>query len=114
MKLTEENRIRLNRLLVGLISLACLLTGASIGLFDSAENIWTGAFVRVGLLMGAVCLAMPTPSRPAAWAGFNPLWIPVLFAVLFIIAYRPRVMAPIAGVVFLLVFLLPLLTRGRR
>lgn len=107
-------QLRRNRLFVLLSAIGCLLAGVAIGMFDSTENIWCGSFIRAGLVMGAFWVAMPTAKRPAAWAGFNPWWIPVIVACLLVVVRRPQVLVPLAGACFALIVVMPLLTSKSR
>lgn len=81
-----DHRVPVNRLLVGLIALACLGAAAVIGLVDTWENLWCAAFVRVGLLMGAFWLALPTKHREAAWANLSPYTLLTALLAVFVVA----------------------------
>ncbi|MFV0445663.1 MAG: hypothetical protein ACK5Q5_18940 [Planctomycetaceae bacterium] len=91
--------VPVNRTLVGLLAVACLLIGAAIGWFDSMQNVWCGSFVRTGLLLGAFWLALPSRGREAAWANVSPwtLALSLLAALLFV--RRPRVFFVIIAIV---------------
>lgn len=89
-------KIPINRTLVGIIALVCLgIYGylfwiAPEDLFPQ-QDIATGAFMRVGLLMVAFWLALPTKNREAAWANLPP-WLFVAVAVTIVVfATRPKV-----------------------
>lgn len=107
---TTVSQLRRNRLLVFVSAAGCILIGIAIAVLDSTDNIWCGSFIRAGLVMGAFWVAMPTPKRPAAWAGFNPWWIPVIVVVMLVVVRRPQVMVPFAAAFFALMVLMPLLT----
>jgi hypothetical protein len=81
-----DQRIPVNRTLVGLIALTCLAGAATIGVVDTWENLWCAAFVRVGLLMGAFWVALPSSRREAAWANLSPYTILVALVAVFIVA----------------------------
>ncbi|MFG0333422.1 MAG: hypothetical protein ACF8TS_08685, partial [Maioricimonas sp. JB049] len=68
----SSQQVAVNRTLVGIIAVVCLLAGAVIFVMDSYHNVWCGAFVRTGLLMGAFWLALPAGDREAAWANVSP------------------------------------------
>ncbi len=95
----SDPKIPVNRTLVGLLSCACLVAAGYLFFFMEADRttrtlMWSAAFVRVGLLMGAFWLALPTKNRDAAWAGVSPWqFIGGLLAVA-AIALRPRVAIP--------------------
>jgi hypothetical protein len=75
-----DGKVTLNRPLVGIIALACL--GAAAGLFFSGSTTGerslvmgggaAAAFFRVGLLMGALWLALPPKGQEAPWATVTP------------------------------------------
>jgi hypothetical protein len=101
-----------NRSLVAVLAIACLIGGVSAVLFDSYENPWGGALIRVGTVLAVLWFALPTPTRPAAWSGFSP-WVTVSFVVIAIFAARrPWLFFPLAGFVMLIVLLAR--PRGRR
>ncbi|WP_166819678.1 hypothetical protein [Thalassoroseus pseudoceratinae] len=89
----------MNRTLVGLLALACLLAAGYLFFFSEAEQssrtmMWSGAFVRVGLLTGAFWLALPTKTRDAAWAGVSPWQFVGGLLAIAAVAIRPRVAIP--------------------
>lgn len=98
----NDGKVTLNRPLVGLIALGCL--GAAVGLYFSGSystenNVVMGtgagaAFFRVGLLMAALWLALPSKGREAAWANVTPNTLAGLFLALLGIAWRPRIAIP--------------------
>jgi hypothetical protein len=100
-----DHRVPVNRTLVGLIALACLGAAATIGIVDTWENLWCAAFVRVGLLMGAFWLALPSRHRQAAWANVSPYTIVAALAAVFVVA-RWRSALPIVIVVGILAVVL--------
>lgn len=104
---------QINRLLVGVIALCCLIAGITIGVLDSLQNIWCGGFIRVGLLMGALWIAAPTKGRPAAWENVSPIWI-VGAAVVIFVARRPQVLVPFLLALFVLGVLIPKITASRK
>lgn len=106
-----DNPPHLNRHLTGLLALACLVAGIGIAYGDSPENIWCGTFIRTGVMMVALWVALPTRGRAAAWANVSPWWIVALVALLVVLVRRPLVLLPIvAGIVVLMAFL----PRGKR
>lgn len=65
--MVNEDELRGKRIYVGLLSIGCLV-GAVVAVVVAPDNEGLqGAFIRVGLLLGAFWLAMPTATRPAAW-----------------------------------------------
>ncbi len=99
--------IPINRTLVGVISVVCLITAGCLHQFVTIEQFAqkvaaTGAFMRVGLLMFAFWLALPTRTRDAAWANVSP-WVFVgLIAAIVGVAVRPKIAIPL--IVVLAVF----------
>jgi hypothetical protein len=91
---TTERRTAVSRPLVGIIALALLGTWAVIGLLqltgtvdseDARLRMWWAAFGRVGLVMLAFWLALPSPGRPAAWAKLSkPMLIALILAVVLV------------------------------
>ena len=93
----SEGKITINRTLVGVLALACLLAAGAIWIGapnDNQWNMWCGAFTRVGLLMSAFWLALPSGGREAAWKDVTPwTFVGILLAVVGLAA-RPRVAVP--------------------
>ncbi len=97
--------IPVNRTMVGLIAFGCL--GIAIGLgFTSnwlpdsnSTALLQGGLARVGLLMGAIWLALPGKNQAAAWANVSP-WtlIGLLLAVILTTRIQLRVLIPAAVV----------------
>ncbi|WP_145313268.1 hypothetical protein [Gimesia fumaroli] len=93
-------KIPINRTMVGVISLACLLTAGYLHQFVTIEQFAqkvaaTGAFMRVGLLMFAFWLALPGKNREAAWANVSPWFFVGLILAIFGVAYRPKIAVPL-------------------
>ncbi|MBI1314155.1 hypothetical protein GC176_22905 [bacterium] len=112
---SKPTTVPVNRTLVGLISLVCLLTSGVLYLaYGSNEDweMWRGGFMRVGLLMGAFWQALPTKSRDAAWAQVSPLALIGGLVALFIAVRRPKVFIPLFVIVGAILFVLRLLRRG--
>lgn len=106
-----EQSVSVNRTLVGVIAVACLCAGLAIGLVDSFANLWCAAFVRVGLVTGALWIALPSRGRDAAWANISPLTLAAVVLGALVFARRPRVFFPLLVVFAILgLFLRP---RGR-
>ncbi|MFP6765920.1 MAG: hypothetical protein VB858_19980 [Planctomycetaceae bacterium] len=103
-------KVTVNRPLVGIISLCCLIPWGYLMLrYPQAEGdlkMFMGALLRVGLLMGAFWYALPTKNRPAAWAQVSPrTFVAMLAAVIGIVA-RPRIFVPLLGVLAVVGFFL--------
>ncbi len=69
---------------MGIIALLCFATSAGAAFMGELQTAWASAMLRISLVLGALWLALPTRSRPAAWAGFSVWWLAglIVFAVL--------------------------------
>lgn len=98
--------------MVGFLALVCLTAGAVIliaarsGESGDRAPFWPGAFIRVGLLLGAFWLALPARGREAAWARVSPASIAGFALAIVGIAVRPRIAVPILIVLAIAAFLL--------
>lgn len=104
----NERRIPINRALVGIICVACF--AAALGLWlkgvDETGELWFAGFIRVGLLMAAFWLALPTQNRDAAWANVSPAtFVGLLLAVILMPRY-PRYIIPALVLLVILGFVL--------
>jgi uncharacterized protein (DUF983 family) len=65
-------------------------------------GVWPGSFLRVGLILGAFWLALPTRTREAAWARIS-LWhlIGVLVALLVVVRIKAPLRVLLPGVLAL-------------
>ncbi len=66
----------------------------------------TGAFMRVGLLMFAFWLALPTKKRDAAWANVSPWFFVGLILAIVGVAVRPKIAVPLIVVLSIFGFVL--------
>jgi membrane associated rhomboid family serine protease len=103
----DGNDLAGKRLMVGLFALACLAASALIWVFNDQpkESPVLGATTRVGLVMGALWLAMPRRGESVAWRRA----LPVLAALVLALAFLKRAfvyvvpMAAVLAVVAVLV-----------
>ncbi|WP_437202690.1 hypothetical protein [Planctomicrobium sp. SH664] len=110
-----EKDVEFNRLLVGLLALAALAGAVLFALFGDAQNdFWCGSLMRVGLVLGAFWLALPTRGRAAAWAKISPWWIVGIAAALFFVVRNPRAWIPLAVASVSVLSVLRLLSGGPR
>ena len=105
--MARQTTININRPLVGICALLCF-AGALVLLFTGGDSqdtqLWLAACVRVGLLLSAFWIAMPTSTRAAAWANVSP-WALVGIAVMaFVVARHPRVLFALLPVLIALAF----------
>jgi hypothetical protein len=109
-------KIAINRTLVGLSALVCLGIAATLlVLYPGSEewSYWQGAFVRVGALMTAFWIALPSRKRDAAWANVSVGTLIGVILAIFGIAYRPRYAVPLIIVVVAIGFVLRPRQKGR-
>lgn len=108
----SDQRVPVNRHLVGMIALGCLGAALAIGIVDTWENMWCAAFVRVGVLMGAFWLALPSKHREAAWANLSPYTVVAALVAVFVVA-RWKSALPIVIVIAVISLMLRPRGRGR-
>jgi hypothetical protein len=97
--MTDDRRIALDRNLVGGGAVLCLVSAAGLWflepeLWGKREMILAGC-LRIGLVLVALWIGLPTRSREAAWARVTPwtfLGIVVLFAAAVL---RPKQVLPV-------------------
>ena len=115
---SDPKTVPVNRMLVGLISIGCLITAAGLwfryGDTDDDWMLWIAGFIRAGTFMGAVWLALPSKSRDAAWARIS--WPALIGSIvgLLVVVRRPKMMIPLLVVVGVIGFGLRFLGRGTR
>ena len=96
--MVDEDDLRSRRIYVGLLAIASLI-GAVVLLFYPGNDGMQGAFVRVGLLLGAFWLALPTKTRPSAWKGMMSNWtVPGLIITALVIP-RLKFMFPVLAII---------------
>lgn len=111
----------ISRPLVGVITVALLLTWGVMGLLqwtgtldssDAQVRVWWAGFGRVGLLMFALWIALPSKGRPAAWANLSKPMLVLFLLVAVLLAVRPWIAVPLLALMALAgIFLRP---RARR
>jgi hypothetical protein len=109
-----DQRVPVSRLLVGVIALACLGAALAIGIVDKWENLWCAAFVRVGLLMSAFWLALPSKHRDAAWANLSPYTFWGVLIAIFVVARWKSALPIVIAVLAISVVLRPRKRQGRQ
>lgn len=88
----------MQRLLIGIIGLFCLLSGSSFYLADRSSYLAAaGVLVRVGCLLAAIWLAWPQFESLKNRASI--LVLAAIFGFLLLVAVRPRLL-PIATALF--------------
>ena len=104
----SQGKIAINRTLVGVLALVCLASAVGILMFAPSEdnwNMWQAGFTRVGLVMWAFWIALPSGDREAAWANVTPLTFVGIILAVVCIAYRPKVAIPVLIVLTVIGFL---------
>ena len=77
----------------------CFAAAAGAAVYSPETALWSGAAVKVGLLLGALWLALPTRTRPAAWGGWDWKTGGLVFGGLLLSARAPQLGLPVlAGV----------------
>jgi hypothetical protein len=108
MQSMSDRKVPINRTLVGLIALACLVTAGAMFFVSRSESgadtpwgseMWRAGFTRVGLVMGAFWLALPSRHRDAAWANVSPaMFLGILAGIAAVAVPRLRFLLPILAV----------------
>lgn len=104
-------KIPISRNLVGFISIVCFMIAGYLYKFVTEEQfeqqeMMTAAFMRVGLLMFALWLALPSKKREAAWANVSP-WVLVGFILAIVgVAWRPKIVVPLIIILAVVGFVL--------
>lgn len=110
MSQAKHQKIAVNRPLVGILAVVCLGAAVAIGVAfpdDNTWNLWQGGFMRVGLLLSAFWLALPTRNREAAWANLSPsTFIAVLIVLMALVRFPLRIMVPLLAVLIVIGLLL--------
>ncbi|HTN02872.1 hypothetical protein [Planctellipticum variicoloris] len=67
--------VPVNRGLLGVLALTCLATaiGLAIARLGGQADLWQGAFMRVGVLLSAIWIALPSRENDPAWANVS-IW----------------------------------------
>lgn len=95
----SDNKVAVSRPMVGVLALACLVIAALIWTMapDSQETqLWLAGFIRVGLVMSALWIALPTRDREAAWANVSrSTLIGMVLAMLALLRLPFRIVLPL-------------------
>jgi hypothetical protein len=80
----DRSPLAVRKLVVGLIALACLATSAALWLFadDPQTNAANAVATRLGIMLGALWLALPSRGESVAWGRA----LPAIFAVIVVLA----------------------------
>jgi len=114
----NSSPLAVRKLIVGLVALACLATAGILWAFtdDAGTNPLTAVTMRLGLMLAALWLAVPSRGENIAWQRALPAAV-ALFAILAIVVKNSRILifvlpaAILAGIA--LAFLRPRSNRRR-
>lgn len=96
------SRTLVGGLAIGLFGVALILSMWPNLLSGAAGATVGGAAARVGIVMAAFWLALPTRNRPAAWANVSiSSALPLLLAAVALFRIPFRILIPLAGLMFL-------------
>jgi hypothetical protein len=97
----SAGRVHVSRTRVGLISLGLFAVALVVWIGWPEQQMALGACVRVGVLMAAIWLAMPSGDRPAAWATVSKTTV-AGFLVLLVGVVRPRYLLALSPLLVLI------------
>lgn len=92
-----DQKVTINRSLVGWLSLA-FLAGFVMTLFTGTNDkadVWQGICSRVGVVLGALWLALPKDGTLGKWAEVSILKLVVIVALFIAVVRAPRKYLPI-------------------
>jgi hypothetical protein len=78
LKQPSPKPLTINQHLVGGIAASMLIGAGVLWYVAGAQNMWTGACLKVGLVMGALWIALPSISRRNSWGRTS--WSTVLLS----------------------------------
>ena len=96
--MVTEEELRQKRKYVALFSAACLVAAGGVAILAPGNEGLQGALLRVGILLFAFWLAMPTKDRKAAWKILSSNWILIGSAIIAAAIPRLRAMFPVLAV----------------
>ena len=82
----NDSPMAIKKLLVGMIALGCLLTAAGLWVFtsDPGKNPVTSVTMRLGIMLGALWLALPKQGEHLAWEKCLPATVAVIVVLSFV------------------------------
>ena len=105
-----DGKIPVNRSLVGFLGLTCLVAAGVIRLVSPDDQLWIGGCIRVGLVVCAFWLALPSRHRDAAWANVS---LPTVFGIVVGLLALTRIPMKIVVPIFIFVAVLIVVLRPR-
>jgi hypothetical protein len=110
--------LAVRKLIVGIASLGCLASAAGLFCFaaDGAANPATAVTMRLGLMLAALWLALPSQGEGIGWRKAMPVILAVVVVLAFVRNWRFLVYAIPAAIIVgvVLAFLRPRSKRGPR
>ena len=97
----STRKIAVNRSLVGVLAVGTLVIGVVGWVFGdgSASNVgFYAAFLRMGALLAAFWLALPSKHRDAAWANISPWTFGAVVILILMLVRRPQIFVPLIAV----------------
>lgn len=91
-----------NPTLVLVLAIGSLIGGIAVWVLDSSENMLCGLLVRTGLVLFPLWLVLPAKGKAPPWAKLTWFRAVLLAGSLAVIAWRPFILLPIFGALFLL------------
>jgi hypothetical protein len=101
--MVNEDDLRRRRIYVGLLAIVALIGYVAVGFYPGNDGL-RGALLRVGLVMGAFWLALPTKTRPSAWKGMMSGWTAPGLIITALVMPRLKFMFPVVAIIFLLAY----------
>ena len=82
----NDSPMAVRKLLVGIIALVCLATAAGLWIFtdDAVKNPVTSVTMRLGIMLGALWLALPRQGQHLAWEKGLPIVVAVIVVLAFV------------------------------
>ncbi len=94
---TPRRRLRINRNLVGALSLICVTTGVVLLIRNGSYDRVGATFANIGALLWATWLVLPKDGVLPAWMTPNPWKLAGILVLVFVAVRRPLVMLPVLG-----------------
>src|SRR5712672_287104 len=98
----DGSPLAIRKLIVGIISLTCLVTAVGLFVFrpDGMGNPATAVAMRLGMMLGALWLALPSQGDNIGWQKAMPIILAVIVVLAFVRNWKVLVyVVPIAIIV---------------
>src|SRR5262245_5553473 len=81
----NSSPLGIRKLIVGIVALVCLMTAAGLFFFtaDGLGNPATAVAMRLGIMLGALWLALPSRGESIAWQKAIPIVVTVIVVLAF-------------------------------